>query len=335
MFFLVWFNPLTWLSILRVFAIHFVQFTYRITLFTRANGWSAFYNWGHFRMSSPNFIYVGNKCQILNDVEFLTGKENCRIELHPKVKIGKRTQLVVQNGDRLTVGENTSIHSDCSVVGNVTIGRHCLFARHIFVSSYDHEFKSAPHLLIKEQDKKHKLNRPVEIHDDCWIGWGVAIKAGITIGRGSIIGANSVVTKNIPPYSIAGGVPAKIIGTRFPFSPPWLLTGSNLEHAPYFYAGFDPSENGAKMITHVSQIAMPEKSVSRTVIHLTSPLSRDLKVTKGSHSIVFSAGSILLDFPTESAFQNKLNTDLASASWQYLTLETTENITIQNVEFKP
>ena len=47
-----------------------------------------------------------------------------------------------------------------------------------------------------------------------WIGWGVLIKGGVTIGNGAVIGARSVVTKDVPPYTIVGGVPAKVIGKR-------------------------------------------------------------------------------------------------------------------------
>ena len=54
----------------------------------------------------------------------------------------------------------------------------------------------------------------IEIGDDCWLGYGVKVLDGVTIGQGSIVGAGAVVTKNLPPYSIAVGVPAKVIGSR-------------------------------------------------------------------------------------------------------------------------
>jgi maltose O-acetyltransferase len=55
---------------------------------------------------------------------------------------------------------------------------------------------------------------PIVVEDDVWMGAGVNINKGVSIGKGSIIGSGSVVTKDIPPYSIAAGVPCRIIGTR-------------------------------------------------------------------------------------------------------------------------
>ena len=52
------------------------------------------------------------------------------------------------------------------------------------------------------------------IEDDCWLGHGVTVLDGVTIGKGSVIGAGAVVTKNIPPYSVALGVPAKVVKSR-------------------------------------------------------------------------------------------------------------------------
>ena len=58
-----------------------------------------------------------------------------------------------------------------------------------------------------------EFGHPIRIEDDCWIGAGVIILPNVTIGRGSTVGAGSVVTKSIPPYSVALGTPAKVIKT--------------------------------------------------------------------------------------------------------------------------
>jgi len=64
-----------------------------------------------------------------------------------------------------------------------------------------------------EQDISSK--GPIRIGHDVWIGAGAVLLSGVSIGNGAVIGANAVVTKNFPPYSILGGVPAKLIGFRF------------------------------------------------------------------------------------------------------------------------
>ena len=66
-------------------------------------------------------------------------------------------------------------------------------------------------MSIKEQGVKREF---VKIEDDCWIAANTVILAGVTIGRGSVIAAGSVVTKDVPPYSIVGGVPANVIKSR-------------------------------------------------------------------------------------------------------------------------
>ena len=56
-------------------------------------------------------------------------------------------------------------------------------------------------------------SKPIVIEDDCWLGGGVIVLAGVTIGKGSVIGAGSIVTKDIPPYSVAVGNPCKVMRT--------------------------------------------------------------------------------------------------------------------------
>jgi acetyltransferase-like isoleucine patch superfamily enzyme len=68
-----------------------------------------------------------------------------------------------------------------------------------------------PNRLIRQQPLTCK---GITIEDDCWIGTGVRILDGVTIGQGSVIGAGAVVNKDIPPYSVAVGVPAKVISKR-------------------------------------------------------------------------------------------------------------------------
>jgi len=181
-------------------------------------------------------LKVGHKTHFDQDV-VITCKNQSQLIIEDGVKVGSRCSISANLFSKLVIQKNTSFHSDCSLVGDIQIGRSCLFARNIFVSSFDHQFQQEPALSIKEQDKKYPpTSRPVVIDDDCWIGWGVAIRSGIHIGKGVVVGANSVVTKNLKPYRIYGGIPAREIGLRLEFSPPQHLKATDPEHSPYFYS---------------------------------------------------------------------------------------------------
>lgn len=99
------------------------------------------------------------------------------------------------------------------------IGKFCsLGKKSFFVMGGEHDYKrftSYPfeNKFMSEISSHSKGN--IIIQDDVWIGYGATILSGVTIGRGAIVAANAVVTSNIPPYAIVGGVPAKIIKYRF------------------------------------------------------------------------------------------------------------------------
>lgn len=118
------------------------------------------------------------------------------------------------------VQENTAIYYGdvgpfCSIARNITVG---LFVHPTFMVSsspvfYDNTQK-LPRFFVDENLFQEKMPR-TKIEADVWIGEGVKIKAGVSIGVGSVIGAGSVVTKDVPPYTIAAGVPCRPIKRRF------------------------------------------------------------------------------------------------------------------------
>ena len=115
-------------------------------------------------------------------------------------------------GAGLKVGNNSNIgpfaYIGCS--GMITIGNNVMISPRVSIYAENHNF-SRTDIPMKEQGVARE---EVVIEDDCWIAANSIILAGVTIGKGSIVSAGSVVTKDIPPYSIVGGVPAKIIKTR-------------------------------------------------------------------------------------------------------------------------
>jgi acetyltransferase-like isoleucine patch superfamily enzyme len=105
------------------------------------------------------------------------------------------------------IGKETRIGMGNVVIGPVTIGNCVIFAQNIVMSGLNHSYEDLS-LPISKQKETTSL---IIIEDECWIGANAVITAGVTIGKHSVIAAGAVVTKNIPPYSVAVGNPARII----------------------------------------------------------------------------------------------------------------------------
>ena len=160
--------------------------------------------------------------------------------------LGPNVYIEIGSGNVVRIGDETSINPNTVLIGDIWIGNHSMVAPDVYISSGNHFATYRPHWLIRDQDVaaradplvQHQANQPVTIEDDCWIGKGVLIRSGVYIGRGAIIGANSVVTKDVPPYSIQAGLPNREIGRRFLFDPPTRIEAAEERHWPYFYYGF-------------------------------------------------------------------------------------------------
>ncbi len=94
--------------------------------------------------------------------------------------------------------------------GDIKIGKDCLIAAHSGIFANNHIYSDPTQLIMSQGVTR----QGIVIEDDCWLGSGVKVLDGVTIGRGSVVGAGAVVTKNIPPFSIAVGVPARVIKRR-------------------------------------------------------------------------------------------------------------------------
>ena len=133
------------------------------------------------------------------------------IEIGENSKIMPYVKLVPQQG-RIIIGENCTIQYNCLLygVGGLEIGDNTRIAGHSIITPMNHNFAD-PNTPIWKQGETAK---GIKIGMDVWIGTNVKIMDGISIGDGSVIGAGSVVTKDIPSYSIAVGVPAQVIKKR-------------------------------------------------------------------------------------------------------------------------
>ena len=109
-------------------------------------------------------------------------------------------------GDVL-IGDHSLIGMGNVIIGPVTIGNHVILAQNVVASGLNHEYEN-----ISLPISKQNINTsPIVIENECWIGANVVIVAGVTIGKHSVIAAGAIVTKDIPPYSVAAGNPARVI----------------------------------------------------------------------------------------------------------------------------
>ena len=112
---------------------------------------------------------------------------------------------------KLSIGDNSGVGIGYEINGKVTIGTNVMMGPEVVVYTTGHKFDRTD-IPMMEQGSTEE--RPVSIGNDVWIGRRVMIMPGVTIGDGCVIGAGAVVTKDIPPYSVAGGVPAKVLKSR-------------------------------------------------------------------------------------------------------------------------
>jgi acetyltransferase-like isoleucine patch superfamily enzyme len=138
-------------------------------------------------------IHIGNNVQIGNSQTWVVG-------------------LKYPANARLTIGDDTTINyrTFISVAEAVTIGRHCLLAGEIKI--LDNNSHPTDHLRRRANHRLSKQDvAPVVVEDDVWIGNNSLVMKGVRIGRGAIVAAGSVVTKDVPPFTIVGGNPARVL----------------------------------------------------------------------------------------------------------------------------
>ncbi|MCU0791558.1 MAG: acyltransferase [Opitutaceae bacterium] len=115
-------------------------------------------------------------------------------------------------GGSISVGRDTFLGEGVVIYGHggVEIGDECLVAMHCRILSSEHTLAPAGVAVRTQPD----IPKPTRLGRDVWLGAGVTVTAGVTIGEGCVIGAGAVVTRDLPPFAIAVGAPARVIGNR-------------------------------------------------------------------------------------------------------------------------
>jgi acetyltransferase-like isoleucine patch superfamily enzyme len=157
---------------------------------------------------------LGSHCQVSRSADLNPGSRAGRpgeIEIGAEVDIEQGAILWAYGGSirlarRVFIGQHVVIYGN----GGVDVGEYTLIAAHSCIVSSNHAVPPADRIIRNEPD----VLLPTRIGRDVWLGVGVKVLGGVTIGDGCVVGAGAVVTRDLPAYSIAMGVPARITGER-------------------------------------------------------------------------------------------------------------------------
>jgi len=160
-------------------------------------------------------VVIGEKSTFQKGITFIYGwrtrfGKECVVDAYAQFKcptsVDSGIQYNIYIEDNVFIGRGTIIDSNLSI----KIGKGTFIAPYCFITDTNHRFTSAD-IPIRSQGWEYK---PVRIEEDVWVGAHVVIVAGVMIGKGSVVAANSTVTNDVPPGVVVGGSPARIIKYR-------------------------------------------------------------------------------------------------------------------------
>jgi len=141
------------------------------------------------RLEHPWHVWLGKRCTFQDDVWLNVGCEPAELRI----------------GDYTFIGRGTEIE----VALSVTIGRRVLIAPNVFITDHNHGTR-----LGETVSQQTSVIAPVVVGDDVWIGTHVVVLCGVTIGEGAVVAAGAVVHRDVEPFTIVGGVPARFLKRR-------------------------------------------------------------------------------------------------------------------------
>lgn len=161
---------------------------------------------------------------ILNDIIRYLKKIKCQVLWRRNNRHNETYVIGLCDISKVTVGKGTygelAIYNESNPNCALDIGNYCSIAHNVsFILSGEHDYSKLSTYPFKVKMKISQTEEickgRIRVDDDVWLGYGATILSGVHIGRGAVVAAGSLVTKNVPPYAIVGGVPAKIIKYRF------------------------------------------------------------------------------------------------------------------------
>ena len=167
--------------------------------------------WTHLKWKKIGKSCVGKSFSIISPEKISIGNN---FYAEDRLKIQAWTTYQNQSFDPvIEIGENVSMMENChiSCCNKITIGDGCLLGANVFITDNFHGDNSGEQLVIPPLNRPLEVRGEVRIGKNVWIGRNACIMPGVSIGDYAVIGANAVVTKDVPSASVAVGVPAKVI----------------------------------------------------------------------------------------------------------------------------
>lgn len=173
----------------------------------------------NFRTDSIPRILVDKGCKVVigNDVEFrrnieIRAHNGAKIEIGDHCRIDRSVRMLSTNNSMISLGRRTRIglNTVLNGGGNITTGEKCLISGYVYLQTSMHAFN----LQFKSVQDQGYDHAPVELKEDCWLGTHVVVMPGVTLGKGSVVGSNAVVTKSVDDFHVVGGIPAKTLKER-------------------------------------------------------------------------------------------------------------------------
>jgi len=164
-----------------------------------------------FRSGMNPGTYV-QALRLLNYYSYSHVQERSKIAMGADVRFSPN--VIVANGERISIGARSHIGAKCYLwagdhTGRIDIGEYALFGPEVFVTASNYRYELGDRVMDQP-----KAEADVKIGSNSWLGARVMVMPGVEIGEGAVIGAQSVVTSSIPPWTVAVGVPAKVVSDR-------------------------------------------------------------------------------------------------------------------------
>lgn len=158
-------------------------------------------------------LHLGKNCFIGDRVVLYERRGGGKIELGDRVEIYRDSTLETGGNGEIIIGSESSIHPCCHIYSYsqpIIIGKGVMIAANCALYSYNHSI--ARGLTVREQGIQSE--GPIVIGDEAWLGVMVTVLDGVTIGKGAVVAAGSVVTRDVPEFAVVAGVPARVLKMR-------------------------------------------------------------------------------------------------------------------------